>query len=213
MSINNWIEPLEGETTEVYFCRVEIPLVETLQKCRNLFVVTVSPKDKVLEKHTFLKLDKELIKLISNFTFVNYIFYPEVGENGRYHYHGLVWIDELEDEESNIQASESLDLTFHYLNKCIGNTLYQRIESFSQDYKTFNKKTRREEFTNFKKILKYITKSVNDKNLLRRLNNLIIFDRKLLKGRAMDSALPKTHVLCNLKKYIIEFYNENNILI
>lgn len=212
MSINNWIEPLEGESNEAYFCRVEIPLVETLQKCRNLFVVSVSPKDKVLQ-NSFWKIDKELIKLISNFIFVNYIFYPEIGENGRYHYHGLIWIDELEDEASNIQASESLDLTFNYLNRCIGNTLIQRIESLSQDYKVYNKKSRREEFTNFKKILKYISKSVNNPFLLKRLNNLIEFDKKLLNSRALYSAMPRTHVLCNLKKYIIEFYNENNILL
>lgn len=170
--------------------------------------VTISPKDAVLNNYSCKELDREIIKLTNEFLGIHCIFYPEIGTNNRYHYHGLVWYPK----------NQSVDFTIYlkYLNKRFGNTYVQRVHGITTEYKAYNAKKKCDQTTSFQRVVEYITKSVNNEKLLQYLNKDQEMSNKLEKNKSFKK-MKITTVITTLHKSILNWLkegykeNENNI--
>lgn len=203
------LDPKPFESKEQYVCRVSAPLFETLQIKRNICVITISPKDTVLQKYSPYQLDslvKDFMKGISHN--IHYILYPEVSSNLRYHYHGIIYTDTIISErpEDIHLYYEEIDELFRYvpyvLERKVGRTLIQRIESLTESYTSFNVNSKRCESTSFEQILKYITKQINSKELINfyKMNDKL---HSLLKKKKTDVNYETTYVLTDLNNEIL----------
>lgn len=172
------------------------------------YVVNVSPRDAVINNYSCKEIDRKIINLTEQFG-LNVIFYPEIGKNNRYHYHGICWTTK--------DNSSTFTIYLKFLNKQFGNTTFQRIMGYTKDYQAYNPKTKTMQKTNFRQVIKYITKMVNNDKFLHYLNTDQQFQNKLNHNksfRKMKTTPCVTTVKQNIIQWINEEYepeNENNI--
>lgn len=178
------------------------------QELLESYVVNISPRDNILNEYSCKELNNKLINLTETFG-LNVIFYPEISQNNRYHYHGICWTTK--------DNSSTFTIYLKFLNKQFGNTTFQRILGYTTKYNAYNIKKKVNQTTTFENIIKYITKQVNNEKLLNYLNTDQKYQNKINKNKSflqMTVTPCITTVKCNIIQWINEKYepeNENNI--
>lgn len=212
-----FLKPLEDEVNDheltgelgntLYSRRILTALVLRFAKSEtfNYYVVTISPRNNVINSNTVFELDKLLITLSEQFAGLHAIYYPEVSENDRYHYHGFVICSK--------EQSANFSIYMKFLERRIGNSYFQRILSLTDEYKAYNAKTKTDQTTKFEQIITYITKQVNYKKLLEYINADNKYSNKLLQGKGSKDR-KVTSVVTTFKititDWIKDFYDETH---
>lgn len=166
----------------------------------NVWVITISPKDSVLNNLSVKELDRKVKSVIDKFLLLNFVLFPEISSNNRYHYHGLVWCEK--------KASMDYTIMLKYLNRLIGNT-YSQVSTFTlNDYTAYNQKKKTTQKTNIKNIIEYITKQVNYIELINYLNADHAAHNKIMLNKSFKT-IKTTSILTNLDSNIANWYMEN----
>jgi len=96
---------------------------------------------------------------------------------------------------------EEIDELFKYvpyvLERKVGRTMIQRIESLTEPYTAYNVNSKRSETTSYDKVLKYVSKQVNSKELISfyKMNDKL---HLLLKKKQDKKEYKTTYVLTDL---------------
>lgn len=164
--------------------------VSHISNAYEVFTVTISPKDTVV-KLPCKKIDEMLLNYSSYYP-LKILFYPEISKRFRYHYHGLVFVIRGE--------VPSFEIWKKGINRNIGNLYAQNFFVLENgEYEAYNAKSKTFQQTTTKKVIDYITKSVNNEVLMSYLNA----DRKFnnLEYGKSYKELKVSTIITNLNKY------------